>query len=136
MLREHPERAVEYAERALAYADKTQNDEIRVDAYALLARAHHAAARHDSARAACDAFLERWQSVSTFPVALVEAGLVLVAEGRHPELANASARALPSPWADAARALADRRYDDAAAILDGIPSIPLGDAARELSGGT
>jgi len=132
VLREHPERAVEYAERALAYADKTQNDEIRVDAYALLARAHHAAGQDDPARAACDAFLERWQSMSIFPIALVEAGLVLVAEGRHAELANASTVALPSPWADAVRALADRRYDDAAAILDSIPSVPLRDAASKL----
>ena len=132
VLSEHPERAVEYAEWALEYAGKIQNDEIRVEAYALLARAHQAAGRQDSARAACDAFLERWQSVSAFTVALVEAGLVLVAQGRHAELAAASALALASPWADAARALADQRYEQAAAILDTIPSIPLRDAVDEL----
>ena len=132
VLREDPERAVEHAEEALEYADKIQNDEIRVDAYALLARAHQTAGRQDSARVACDAFLERWQSVPAFTVTVVEAGLVLAAQGRHAELAAASALALPSPWADAARALSDSRYDEAAAILDGIPSIPLRDAVGEL----
>ena len=131
-LRAHPEGGVEYAERALAYADKTQNDELRLDAYALLASAHHALGRRDPAHAACDAFLERWQSVPYLSVALVEAALVLVEDGRHAELADAAALALPSPWADAACALADRRYDQAAAVLDTIPSIPFRDAVSEL----
>ena len=131
-LREHPESAVEHAEQALAYADKTQNDEIRLDALALLASAHHALGRRDPARAACDAFIERWPSVPIFSVALLEAALVLVEDGRHAELADAVALAPPSPWAGAARALADRRYDQAAAVLDTIPSIPFRDAVREL----
>jgi len=133
VLRKSPDRAVEHAERALAYADKTQNDEIRLEAYALLACAHRAAGRQGPARASCDAFLERWQSLPSLTAALVVTGLVLVWDDRHAELADAAALALPSPWADAARALGDRRYEQAAAILDGIPSIPLRDGARELT---
>ena len=132
VLGEQPERAVEHAERALAYANKTQNDEIRLEAYALLARAYEAAGRENAARSACDAFLEHWQSLPISSAALVEAGLVLAADGRHDELADAAALALPSPWADAARALADRHYEPAAAILDSIPSIPFRDAISEL----
>jgi hypothetical protein len=64
--------------------------------------------------------------------ALVEAGLALAAQSRHAELADAAALALPSPWTDAARALADRRYEQAAAVLDSIPSIPFRDAVGEL----
>jgi class 3 adenylate cyclase len=131
-LAEDLDRAVADAERALAYADKTQNDEIRVEAYALLARAHQAACRRDAARAACDAFLDRWRALPIQTLALVEAGLALAAQSRHAELADAAALALPSPWTDAARALADRRYEQAAAVLDSIPSIPFRDAAREL----
>jgi class 3 adenylate cyclase/tetratricopeptide (TPR) repeat protein len=134
-LSERPQQAVEDAERALAYADKTQNNEIRLEALALLARAHRAAGRPDAARAACDAFLEHWRHVSLQVPALLETGLVLAADERHAELADAAALIpLPSPWADAARALADRRYPEAAAMLERIPSIPLLEAVLELIG--
>jgi tetratricopeptide (TPR) repeat protein len=136
VLGQDPERAVEHAERALAYGDKAQNDEIRLEAYALLARAHQAAGHRDSAQAACDAFLERWHSNPIPTVALFETGLVLAADRRHAELADAAALALPSPWTDAARALADHRYEQAAAILDSIPSIPFRDAVGELIRGS
>ena len=65
---------------------------------------------------------------------LVEIGLALVACERHDELAAATDLLRTSTlWTDAAHALAERRYADAAAILDSIPSIPLRDAALVLS---
>ncbi|MGB2954295.1 MAG: AAA family ATPase [Gaiellaceae bacterium] len=135
-LSERPHQAVEHAERALAYAERTQNDEVRLEAYALLARAHRARAEHDASRAACDAYLERWRTIrglQLLPVTLVETGLVLAADGRNAELAGATALiTLTSPWADAAHAIAGQRYEEAASILDSIPSIPLRDAAHEL----
>ena len=130
-----PEQAIKHAGRALAYADATANDEFRLDALALLARAHAARGEQDASRTACDAFLERWHTVGGMhhqTVALVETGVVLAADQRHPELAGAAALlTTPNPWADAARALAEGRYEEAAAILDSIPSIPLRDAVRE-----
>jgi hypothetical protein len=68
---------------------------------------------------------------------LVEAGLVLVVSERHEDLAAAAdLMRISTPWTDAAHALAERRYTDAAAILDTIPSIPLRDSALALSGRT
>ena len=131
-----PDQAIEHAGRALAYADATENDEFRLDALALLARAHAARGEQDASRTACDAFLGRWHTVGGMhhqTVALVETGVVLAADQRHPELATALALlTTPSPWADAARALAEGRYEEAAAILDSIPSFPLRDATYEL----
>jgi class 3 adenylate cyclase/tetratricopeptide (TPR) repeat protein len=131
-----PGQAIEHAERVLVYADTTQNDELRLQALALLARANRARGAEDAARAACDAFLERWHTVRgiyTAAVPLVEIGLVLAGDQRHADLARAVAlQNTPSPWAEAVRALAEGQYEEAAAILDGIPSIPLRDAAREL----
>jgi class 3 adenylate cyclase len=130
-----PDSAIAYAERALAYADTTQNDELRVDAYALLARGHATRGDRASSRIACDSFLERWHAVGGMQsqvATLVETGLVLAAHGRNAELGAAAALLMtPSPWADAARALADKRYDQAAAILHNIPSMPIRDAVRE-----
>ena len=58
----------------------------------------------------------------------------LAALDRHQQLAAAAdVLPTPNPWTAAARALAARRYTDAAAILDSIPSIPLRDAALALS---
>jgi tetratricopeptide (TPR) repeat protein len=135
-LRARPGQAIEDGERALAYADTTENNELRLDAYALLARARAARGDRAGARAACDAFLERWHAAGGMQLTadpLVETGLVLAADRRHADLAGAIALlTTPSPWADAARALADRREQEAAAILDSIPSIPLRDAAHEL----
>ena len=80
-----PDSAIADGERALEYADKTQNNEVRVDAYALLARGHAARGDHTSSRAACDSFLERWHAVGGVQsqvATLVETGLVLAADGR------------------------------------------------------
>src|SRR5439155_65515 len=82
----HPEQAIKHAGRALAYADATANDEFRLDALALLARAHAARGEQDASRTACDAFLERWHTVGGMhhqTVALVETGVVLAADQRH-----------------------------------------------------
>jgi len=132
-----PDQVIEQAERALAYAGTTENDELRLEALALLARGHRARGERDSSRPACDAFLERWHAVGGMDLRaaeLVEVGLVLAADQRHPELAGAAELLTThSSWADAARALAGRRYEEAATILESIPSIPLRDAALELS---
>jgi hypothetical protein len=73
--------------------------------------------------------------VMTCSRSLVEVGLVLVACERHDDLAvAANLLRTPTPWTAAAHALAERRYTDAAAILDSLPSIPLRDAARALAG--
>src|SRR5207237_9816973 len=112
------------------------NDEFRPYALALLPSAHAALGEQDASRTACDAFLERWHTVGGMhhqTIALLETGVVLAADQRHPELASALALlTTPSPWADAARALGDGRYEEAAPILDSIPSIPLRDATHEL----
>jgi hypothetical protein len=64
----------------------------------------------------------------------VEAGLVMAALDRHQELtAAADVLRTPTVWTDAARALGEHRYADAAAILDSVPSVPLRDAALALS---
>jgi tetratricopeptide (TPR) repeat protein len=139
-LLDQPDKATEHAERVLAFGDTTENDEIRLQAHAVLARAHRARGASEAACAACDAFLERWHAVrglSNAAVPLVEVGLVLAADGRHVDLAAAATLVTtPSPWADATRRLANGSYEEAAAVLDAIPSIPLGDAARELSRAT
>src|SRR5205814_5797623 len=101
-LPDQPGRAIEHAERSLAYADTTKNDELRLDAHALLARGHRARGERDPSRAACDAFLARWHAVRGMHSragALVEAGLVLAADARHSELADRAALpGAPSPW--------------------------------------
>jgi hypothetical protein len=84
-----------------------------------------------------DEYLESWKRTGGVPSrspSLVEAGLVLVVYDRHAEL-GAAVDLMPgtSPWTEAAYALSERRYTDAAAILDAIPSIPLRDAALRLS---
>ena len=59
---------------------------------------------------------------------------MFAAFGRHKELAAAIALLRTStPWVEAATALADSRYDDAATILGSIPSIPFRDAALNLA---
>jgi hypothetical protein len=130
------DQAVDNAERALAFADATDNDELRLDAHALLARAHAADGNRDASRAACDAFLARWHTAGGMHLSadpLVEVALILAADHRHRELSRAIALlSARSPWADAARALAEKRERDAVAILEGIPSIPLRNAAHAL----
>ena len=75
-----------------------------------------------------DEYLEAWKrtgGVMTCSPSLVEAGLVLVVYDRHAELAAAvDLLRITTPWTDAAHALAERRYADAAAILDSHPQHP------------
>ena len=82
-------------------------------------------------------FLELWNATGgTMYLSryLVEVGLVLAAHDRHDDLAAAVALLRTStPWVEAARAVAAADYLEAARILDSIPSIPLGDAARALA---
>jgi len=132
-----PDEAVEHGERVLAYADTTHNDELRLQACGPLARAHQARGDRDAARTACDAFLRRWHSVAglyTGAVPFVEVALVLAGDGRHADIDRAVLLLnVPSTWAEAIRSFAAGSYDEAAALLDGIPSIPLRDAARALA---
>ena len=136
VLATQPAAAIDHARRVLAYADTTQNDEMRLQALGLLSRALRAHGERDAAHSTCDAFLERWLSVRGLyaaAVPLVELALVLAGDQRHADLARAAALVTtPSPWADATRSLAIANYEEAARVLDGIPSIPLRDAAREL----
>jgi hypothetical protein len=106
---------------------------------ALRARAEHSLGNVDVTAETLTKFLDLWSSTGgTMYLSryLVEIGLVLAAIGRHDDLARAVALLRTStPWVDAARALGNAGYDDAARILDSIPSIPLRDAARVLVAG-
>ena len=104
----------------------------------MAARAAQGFGDNDAANIYLDEYVEAWTRVggiSSCSASLVEAGLVLVAHNRHGELAAAvDLLRIATPWTDAARALAERRYAEAAAILDTIPSVPLRDAALRLAG--
>ena len=138
LLEEAPHDAAEAARRHLAYGRRTANLEDECDALALAARAELAMGDDTAANSSLDEYLEAWTKIggtSSCSASLVEAGLVLVAYDRHQELAAAAdLLRTATPWTDAAHALAERRYTDAAAILDSIPSIPLRDAALRLAG--
>ncbi len=68
---------------------------------------------------------------SWFGKSIVDIAIVLAAIARHDDLLVALKQVHASnPWADAARALAEHRDDDAASILGAIPSVPLRDAVR------
>jgi tetratricopeptide (TPR) repeat protein len=137
LLDEQPSAAVEAARQALSFGRATDNPQKQCDALALAARAELAMGDAVAANASLGEFLEAWPKTggtNACAPALVDAGLVLAAYDRHDELAAATKLLRGStPWIDAARALAERRYSDAAAILDSIPSIPLRDAALRLA---
>jgi ATP/maltotriose-dependent transcriptional regulator MalT len=139
ILDEAPQDSAVAARRHLAYARRVANIEAECNALALLARAELAMGDETEARSSLDQYLEVWKrmgGVMTCSRSLVEVGLVLVACERHDDLAVAAdLLRTPTPWTAAAHALAERRYTDAAAILDSLPSIPLRDAARALAGG-
>jgi class 3 adenylate cyclase/tetratricopeptide (TPR) repeat protein len=136
LLADAPHDAAEAARQALAYGRRAANVERECNALALLATAAQAMGDHADATSALDEYLDAWTRLggtSVCSASLIEAGLVLAAFDRHDELAAAAdLLRIPTPWTDAAYALAERRYRDAAAILDMIPSIPLRDAAVRL----
>jgi hypothetical protein len=132
-----PREAAVAAHRQLAYGRQVTDVQHESRALALLARAALAIGDAAAANAFLDDFLEACNRVGGRGLSaqqLVEAGLVLVVYDRYAELAAAvDLLHTSTPWSDAARALAERRYTDAAAILDSIPSIPLRDAALALT---
>ena len=134
---EAPHEAIIDAERALEFVDANANDEGRLEVYALLARLHDTRGNHAAAQSACDSYLARWHALHGMQMqilTLLDASIVLAAAERHNDIAAAVALVTaPSPWADAIRALADRRYADAAAILDASGAIALRDAVNGLS---
>jgi hypothetical protein len=131
-----PHEAGAAAQVQIAYANRTTDIEHGSEGLALAARAALAVGDDAAANAFLDAYLQAWTRVGGMTLcvmSLVEAGLALVALDRHEELAAAVDRLrTETPWADAARALAERHYAGAATILDSIPSIPLRDAAARL----
>ena len=138
LLDDVPAEAAEAARRHVAYGRRSGSVEAQCEGLALIARAELAGGDQVAVTRVLDEYLEAWSrlggSVACAP-SLVEAGLVLVACDRHRELsAAADLVRIANPWTDAARALAECRYTDAAAILDTIPSIPLRDAAVRLAG--
>jgi hypothetical protein len=139
-LLKEPHEAAAAAQRQLAYASRTADIEHESAGFALAARAALAVGDDAAANAFLDAYLRAWTRIGGITlcvVSLVEAGLALVVLDRHEELAAAvDLLHTSTPWADAAHALAERRYSDAAAILDSIPSIPLRDAVRALTART
>ncbi len=139
VLEESPHEAAMGLRRPIEFGRRSGNVEFERDASALAARAALALGDVAAANASVDDFLEAWihrgGAALSNPASLVEAGLVMAALDRHQELAAAAdVLRAPNPWTAAARALAERRYADAAAILDSIPSIPLRDAALALAG--
>jgi class 3 adenylate cyclase len=130
-----PLRCAHAAREILAYSEEIDNVERRLNALVLLARAEHALGNSSSRDTAIRRFLDLWAELggSTAPY-LAEMGLVLADVGRREEIAAAvELIEAASPYADAARAFSDERYDDAAAILGAIPDVPLRDAARDLA---
>ena len=142
VLEADPRRAGESAATALAYATQTGHNEMRLDALALMARAAHALGDREAAGQALDEFLIRLSergSTATGASSLAEAAPALAALDRHAELARAAEGMIPSGWCDAALAVSEQRYPEAAAILDRLPCIPLRDAVTALAalpGGT
>ncbi|MDQ1386033.1 MAG: hypothetical protein QOG65_3412, partial [Actinomycetota bacterium] len=138
LLEVDPHDARAAARQRVAFARRTAHVDIECSALALAARAAQALGDNDAANIYLDEYVEAWTRVggiSSCSASLVEAGLVLVAHNRHGELAAAvDLLRIATPWTDAARALAERRYAEAAAILDTIPSVPLRDAALHLAG--
>jgi class 3 adenylate cyclase len=136
VLERSPHEAIGGARQLLEFGRATDNPEKQCDALALVARAEIAMGDAVAADRSLDAYLEAWGRIGGTAVcapSLVEAGLAFAARDRHRELAAATdLLRTRTPWTDAAHALAERRYADAAAILDSIPSIPLRDAARAL----
>ena len=137
VLLKEPHEAGAAAQRQLAYANRTGDIEHDSEGFALAARAALAIGDDSAANAFLDSYLQAWTRVGGITlcvVSLVEAGLVLVVLDRHEELAAAAdLLRIATPWTDAAHALAEHRYTDAAAILDSIPSVPLRDAALALA---
>jgi hypothetical protein len=138
LLAESPDKAAEAALRPLAYGRRSGSLQFECDALVLAARASLAIGADTAANSSLDEFLDAWTRLGgNSSSTLVEAGFVLVAYDRHEELAAAAdLLRTATPWTDAAHALAERRYTDAAAILDSIPSIPLRDVALRLAADT
>jgi class 3 adenylate cyclase/tetratricopeptide (TPR) repeat protein len=136
-LDDDPRQAARTARAAAIFAAQAENQDLQLAVLALRARAEHELGNTAVTSEALGKFLELWNTTGgTMYLSryLVEIGFVLAAAGRHNHLAQAVALLRTStPWVEAARALSDSRYDDAARILDSIPSIPLRDAARALS---
>ena len=136
-LDEDPAQAATTAQAAQAFAARANNEDCLLAAHALRARAERAHGNTEATQEALRDFLDLWEEINgTMYLSryLVEVGLVFAAFGRHSELASAIALLRTStPWVEAATALADARYDDAATILGSIPSIPLRDAALHLA---
>ena len=136
LLASDPQRAIGLAASALGYANDTENNEVRLEAIALAARAALAAGDRAAADRAADDYLACWNATGTramSAISLLEVGFVLAALDRHAELALAAGYMATGGWADAARALAARRYDEAIAVLEQLPSAPLSAAVRTLA---
>ncbi len=121
------------AEAAVAYGTSVENVEQELIGRSALAGACLADGDRHAAGDVCDAALADCAAAPPTGDVVVELALVLAALGRHDDVRTPAAELPPSPWRDAAQALADGRYDEAAAALDTVPSIPLRDNALELA---
>jgi class 3 adenylate cyclase/tetratricopeptide (TPR) repeat protein len=133
-----PRRAARIARESAPFAAQAENEDCLLAVHALRARAEHALGSTAVTEQALARFLELWKATGGTILSryLVEVGLVLASFDRHDDLGQAVGLLRAStPWIEAARAIAEAAYDDAARILDSIPSIPLRDAARALATG-
>jgi class 3 adenylate cyclase len=121
------------AEAAVAYGERVENVEQALIGRAALAAACLADGDRQAAADVCHVALAACAAAPPTGDIVVELALVLAVLGRGDEIRAPAAELPPGPWRDAALALADRRYEDAACALDGIPSVPLRDAARQLA---
>ena len=128
-----PASARAQAEAAVAYGERVENVEQALIGRAALAGACLADGDRQSAADVCDAALAACAAAPPTGDIVVELALVLAVLERHDDVRAPAAELPPGPWRDAALAVADRRYEDAAAALDAIPSVPLRDNARELA---
>ena len=131
-----PQRAIGLAASALGYANDTENNEVRLEAIALAARAALAAGDRAAADRAADDYLACWNATGSramSAISLLEVGFVLAALDRHAELrARRRLHGHRRVGRRGARTPA-RRYDEAIAVLEQLPSVPLSAAVRTLA---
>jgi class 3 adenylate cyclase/tetratricopeptide (TPR) repeat protein len=129
--------ALEDARALEAFAVSSANDEFHYYGVALRARCFAAAGDEVESGAACDRFLDRWQTTGGFAsraIELCEIATTLAIEGRHDQIRKAGLL-LPeaSRWRAPILLVARHRYAEAAGTYELIGSRPLAADAHLLA---
>jgi hypothetical protein len=133
-LEHDPRGALAATNQILDYAQTTDNDEHRLDALALRAKAYAVLGEDAAAGDALDAFLGAWDRtpLGYMAPALAEIAVQLAAQDRHDDVGRALRALGPTPWREALTHVAAGRYVEAADVFAAMPSVPLRDAVRAL----